>query len=379
MITINTTPAAKSSAQDGNWFVASSDNSGQTGFKYVVDIYKGGTQLIRTKVYPDPASGKLYFDAGPTVRNEFLYDWFEPAETGFIKQLNASGECAVTYDIRIGEDYSGITTTNLASSQATAYNWAPPLFRRRQITLSDKEDTWLTNRPMYAKVGSDESLFIGYYSTSNYTLYWESFNHSNAFEASGQSSVQTLTTGIAQLNIGIPAINDECGSAPSYSCKYYEVWINSGERFRVYLDCNPKYNCTPVHFLNRWGVFDTLRFDLASRLTSQIDRKGYGKPDYRFNGNEVTYSAATYHETRVNHSNKAEYNYRLTADAMTDDEYIWAEELIYSPQVYADIDGDVYPVTLTTSNYERSKYVNNRLRPLEIEFQLNQTRYSHLR
>lgn len=70
---------------------------------------------------------------------------------------------------------------------------------------------------------------------------------------------------------------------------------------------------------------------------------------------------------------------RLTMDAPTDAEASWLHELITSAQIYAEIDGYFYPVTMKTTAYEYSQYVNNRLKPLEIEISLNQTRYSHLR
>ena len=71
-------PSGTPSIQDNLWSIAASTNSGQTDFKFVFDVFKGNTQLVRAKVYPDPTTGKGYFDAGPVVRNEVTYTWFAP-------------------------------------------------------------------------------------------------------------------------------------------------------------------------------------------------------------------------------------------------------------------------------------------------------------
>ena len=49
------------------------------------------------------------FDAAPTVRNTFTYQWFTPVSEVYVAQPNASGEIAQTYQYRIGEEYSGTT------------------------------------------------------------------------------------------------------------------------------------------------------------------------------------------------------------------------------------------------------------------------------
>jgi hypothetical protein len=63
----------------------------------------------------------------------------------------------------------------------------------------------------------------------------------------------------------------------------------------------------------------------------------------------------------------------------SDAEYQWLAELIVSPQIYAEIDGNYYPVTIKNSNYEYSTYTNNKLKVLEIDIELNQTRYNFAR
>jgi hypothetical protein len=111
------------------------------------------------------------------------------------------------------------------------------------------------------------------------------------------------------------------------------------------------------------------------------ERKSFTKKEYTFNTGAVNYfdSKNVYNESKINYGSKTEYKYMLTMDYPTDKEYEWLSELIVSPQVYAEIDGDYYPVTIADTNYEFSKYANNQLKQLEITIELNQTRFGFKR
>jgi hypothetical protein len=133
--------------------------------------------------------------------------------------------------------------------------------------------------------------------------------------------------------------------------------------------------------MNHLGMFDTARFDLASRLTMDVDRKTFTKRDYSLGASSVSYYSANgkYNDSKVNYLNKKDHSYKLTMNAPTDAEYEWLDELIDSPQVYFELDGYFYPVSIKNTSYEYSKYVNNRLRVFEVDIDINQTRYSQLR
>ena len=66
-------------------------------------------------------------------------------------------------------------------------------------------------------------------------------------------------------------------------------------------------------------------------------------------------------------------------NAPSDAEWEWLAELVTSPKIFFEKDGYFYPVTIKSTNYEFKKYVNNRLQVFEVELELSQTRYSHLR
>lgn len=385
MITINTSPSGTPSVHDNMWHVVSSDASGSTDFKYVFDVWINGVQQVRVKQFPEPDSGYGYYDAGPTVRNSMTYQWFEPTNAGaYVAEPGMSGQIGINYQLRVGEDVSGVTTTNMASGEVSAYNWAPPLFQRRVTDLSTKLNKWLTNRPAYANIKLAENLFIGFYTTpgTSLTLHVKKYDASNTQIGSTLDGSSTLIEkGFVQMNIGTTALSATLLTTFDESVKYYDVYFNAYDYIRVYVVCNPKYTCIPVHFLNRWGLWDTQRFDLVSKLSMDIERKGFGQRDYQFNGPSVDYksSANRYYEGKINYSNKADWTYKLTADAMTDAEYEWMADLMQSPQILMEVDGYFYPVTISKNNYDYNKYINDRLKAFDIEFKINSERYTQLR
>lgn len=424
-----TTDFLGATVQDTLFCSALSDASGMPDFKYVFDVYNGSNQLLRVKLYPDPINAYGYFDAGPSVRNEMDYSWFtaistessNPADTGsfnnpFIIEPNQQGQIAINYDIRFGEEYisggtyasgeyisggSLVTLLNEASGTRKAYNYSAPLFNRKSISINNFNNKFLTNRPKKANCRLDGDLLVGFklpeasgkyiglkivqYSSLNSTI--TTFNQYLDY-----ISIADPVDEFYQLNIGPSAMNkliDLAGETNISNLTYYYdvsvIDMDNGDIlsdvFRVYVDCNPKYNPIDLHFINQWGMIDTARFDLSSRLSMDIERKSFAKKDYYNFGENIAY--APRQETKINYGSKMNWTYKLTMNYPTDEEYVWLAELISSPQIYANFseieDGYLMPVTIKNTNYEYSTNQNNGLKVFEIEVELNQTRYGFLR
>jgi hypothetical protein len=369
-------PSGTPTCQDALWHVFNTSVTGVTDYKYVMDIFVGGVQQSRVKIYPEPTSNKGYFDAGPIVRNTMTYEWFEPTDNILTCEPNVSGQAAQTYQYRIGEEYSGVTYLNLVSGNVTAYNWTAPLLKRRVADITSYSGKALSTRPGTINASIGDNIFIGAKDVSGMTI--STYNQNNNLIGATFFSLGSMKA-FAELNIGSPALNKSTTIIDS-SVKYYVANIGTSY-YTIYLDCNPKYTSYNLHFMNSLGMFDTAKFGLASRLTLNVDRKEFEKRDYTLGSNSVTYYNTNnkYNAGKVNYLNQRDYVWKLTMDAPTDAEYQWLEELIYSPQIYMEIDGYYYPVTIALNNFEISKYVNNRLRVLELEVKMNTKRYSQLR
>jgi len=369
-------PSGTPTCQDALWHVFNTSVTGVTDFRYVFDVFVGGVQQSRVKIYPEPSNNQGYFDAGPIVRNTMTYEWFEPTDNILTCEPNVSGQAAQTYQYRIGEEYSGVTYLNLVSGNVTAYNWSAPLLKRRVSDITAYSNKAMTTRPGKINASIGDNIFIGAKDVSGLTIV--TYNQNNT-----QITSTTFNLGgvkpFAELNIGSPALNKSTTIITS-NVKYYTATIGTSV-FTIYLDCNPKYTSYNLHFMNRLGMFDTAKFGLASRLNLNVDRKEFEKRDYTLGSNSVTYYNTNnkYNAGKVNYLNQRDYVWRLTMDAPTDAEYEWLEELIYSPQIFMEIEGYYYPVTIALNNFEISKYVNNRLRVLELDVKMNTKRYSQLR
>ena len=390
-------PLGQVSVQDSLWHIALSTNSGQTDFKYVYDLFNSTNQLIRVKIYPDPTNGQGYFDAGSVIRNEMKYDWFTPDYFGtdkvFLNQPNVSGQIAVTYQVRVGEDYSGTTYLNLASGEVTAYNFATPLFNRKQDSVL-RNRIWLSNRPKFAKCRMADKFLIPYKSSSStISLRIRTYNFNNTLITTGLISIpKSASNPFCQFDIGPTAINNDItgiigGIINESTVKYYTVAEQItpegtyGELFTIYLNCEPRYTSINLFFINAWGMFDTACFGLASRLNMDIERKAFQQREYSLNTYSVDYfnDYNVYNESKINYGSKSNWTYKLTMNFPTDAEYQWLAELIQSPQMYAEFEDCYYPVTIKATTYEYSKNQNNRLKSFEVEIEMNQTRYGFLR
>jgi hypothetical protein len=387
-------PSGYPSAQDNLWSIAYSSNSGQVDFKYVFDVFVDSVQLVRTKVFPEPSNGRGYFDAMPVVSNEITYGWFTPrsandSEASWLTQSDTLNE--KIYQIRVGEDYSGTTFLNLASGNVTAYNYSAPLFKRRQINIGQKLNNWLTNRPLRIKAKTTDKILIPFYGSTLNHINVVPYNASNVALFGFAYNTNTPKK-YSELDIGVEALNRITQSNYSFNVitsqvAYYLVNMqNTGATLlspiiRVDIDCNPMYTPINLYFINAYGMFDTARFNLASRLTMDVERKTFEQRNYTLNNSSVDYYDANnvYNESKINYGSKSNHSYKLTMDFPSDAEYIWLAELIVSPQIYAEIDGNYYPVSIKANNYEYSTYTNNRLRALEIDIDLNQTRYNFKR
>ena len=404
-ITSLSLPDQNSSVQDDLYCVVESDNVIQIDFKYVIDIYVLGRQLIRVKLYPDPSNNKAYFNFSNVVANEMKYNWFDPNGTVIMKELNSSGEINIPVDIKVGEEYSGLTTLNMDSGQVYVSNIIPNLNNRKisdtlDIFPNSIESKYLSNRPKYANTNYGENLHIGiingyddpYFSVAQY-------NSANALIGSiyrNNFSASALSN-VFQLDIGPDALLND-GLTISQNCSYYlfTFYDNTTNEFignfKANMKCANKYDVINLHFINAYGVFDTARFDLVNKLMMDIENKSFETKDFRIDNNLYyykqnntdSYTNRIYNETKINFSKNINWTYKLTMDFPTDEEYIWLAELMMSPLIYAEIkisnnEKNYYPVTIKNTNYEYSNYVNNRLRPLEIEIELNQKRHGFRR
>lgn len=151
-----------------------------------------------------------------------------------------------------------------------------------------------------------------------------------------------------------------------------EVFLNgtftaSSEIFNFEIDCEceGRYTNYPIIFKDRMGSFVTYNFDLNNRQRVNIVRENYDrfvgglKPDNSCKGGSYRYSLNE--SGRTIFSTLLEEQWEMNADAMTEEESIFFEQLVSSPRAAIKIDGDYYAINIIDNQYERVRKNNEKM------------------
>lgn len=397
-------PSAKACIYDGVWWTALSDKKDETNFKYIFDVFDAdGNQLIRSKVYPDPATGRGYFDVSGVLRSAVNLNWggfFSPLQF-YYQVFNNTNHLKVEYSVQVGEEYnvgaSGITYLNEASGQTFAFNSINDMWTKGNdykfaptATAGVTEPYgYVTNRPFQVKSQyANEPIIIGVHlkyvaSPANYYNKFTIKKYNAAGTLLGTAEeIYDLNPGddvYLLVNIGVEGINNIATGFIDSNVAYYTIQCVK-DVIRVDLDCNGMYEMYNLIFLNRLGMYDTARFACVNKMSMDVQRKIFEKRDVSFGNTGVSYKlgSSQYNETKINYDGVINWNLKLTMDFPTDQEYQWLSELIYSTKVILakNINGTTYfyPVVIKNSNYEYIQRLSSKLKTLEIDVDLSQKR-----
>jgi hypothetical protein len=402
-ITITSSPAPYSSMHENLWFVSSSTNSGTTNFKFVYDVFINGSQVIRSKVFPAPSAEGSYgvFNASPMVRS-FVTNYFEPSGNSILVASN--DKIKVDYDIRIGEEVSGVTTTNLASGSYSAYNFVPPLFadvfltkNNTPLVLSDYYDNlllenftddFLTERDtdeITLEYGDNFYITFLRIATGGYSAWVEVLADGDVVTNTVSGDI-TLSGQFNMFNLQAGHINDwASGTIIDENTYGYNFYLKRGGAqtrvIKLRNKCYPKYQQFNLEFLNRLGGWDTKKFALVNRRSSEYQRASYRRSDWQLVGGQMTNIDGynRYNETTFNYAIQHKDKYRLTSDWVSEQDYSWLAQLVSSPIVYMEVLGAYFPVTISTSNYEYKLESADKLFNFEIEVEVGKYLTSQFR
>jgi hypothetical protein len=406
-ITIQSSPAPYSSMHDDLWFVSSSNNVGQTSFKFVYDVFVNGSQVSRTKVYPSPSAEGSYgiFNASPMVRS-YVTNYFEPSGSSILVASN--DKIKVASQIRVGEEYvSGgnlITTTNLASGALSAYNYYPPLFadilfvnNNTPLILSDYynnlllqnfTDDWITERDIEKiTIEYGDNFYATYFkiTSGTYSAWVDVINESG-------SVIDTVSGGITfsgEMNL----FNCQAGNINTFAGRTlitentygYNVYLKRGiavsRKLKFIQKCYPKYKQYNLNFLNRLGGWDTMKFALVNKRSTELQRASYRRNDWQLSGNKMTNIDAynKYNETTLNYAIQHKDKFHLISDWVSEQDYEWLAQLFASTIVYMEVQGAYFPVTISSTNYEYKLETSDKLFNFEIDIEVGKYLTSQFR
>ncbi len=374
-ITIKSTPDDFSSAHEELWHVVDSTNKNGDGFRYVFDIYKDGDIITRVKSEPFGTDKYGVINVGSIVRSTL--DSSELRDFDIYSQdaeFTMNTDVFFTdYQLRYGEDASGVITTNLASGSYRAYNnYTRPNFERLDTSLSSGVII-TSNRPATVKIYED-SLSTTHPVVFSHRLN-SGVNYRREFRYTDNSTETRDVFGSGQC-IVFPVTNPTCNRLriinqdTSAVIKTYEIENK----------CT-KYECFTLVFLNAFGGYDSFTF-VNGVLMQTGEKKSFEKQRWKLDGftmKEKLYSGI-YNESIMTYANMIKSKMKLTSDFLTTEEYAWLAELVNSPLVYLLRPGqDLIPVKITNTDYEFTNSLQNKAKLLEVEIEFGIVKNSQFR
>jgi len=350
-----TTPPSYSSVNESLVYVVNDAHAADAvtypNYKYVYEVWINGTKQFTGKVFPHPTTFRGIIDIGAVVR-EYVQPVLNPT-TGLLAQEFGEGKFSVSIVVKIREEYSGtIGAVVLTDSTRVFFNHYNGRFYDFTILGS-----------FVAKPTSNRGLKLDLSSTTNYYFLPYFSATTTPFNItvtqSGVTRTKIITpTAINTLqlfNISLTAINAATWDAvySNITAGVYTVSVG-GVSYTVNIVCSGLYTNYPLHFMNKFGGFETMLFNKARKRSIDIERKEWQQLPYRVNGSGVASlkSGIIMNSQRSILSSSFKNKMRINTDLLFDADYVWLAELLSSPLVYLEDGGYFYPIIITNNNYE---------------------------
>lgn len=351
-------------------------------YKYVCDVYVQGLLQARLKSFPRPDDKIGVFNIGNIIRN-YIFPYFAPAANSLRAQKVGEAFFYTNVICRLGEEYGTVTYSNIIiDSQRTYFNHYNGRLIGQNTILADYLDKVISTRPYATPVYRGAKFcFIPFLPTDDTTinLIIKAYNGSTLVATSTQPFTPTALSSneMQMFNVAPAAINAAVPGMINSFIEYYTVEFNTtnitGDSiYRFNLTCEAKYEVFTVHFMNKFGGFESKDFTKVSRRKIDIEKSSFGSSAYAISSTgqpEYFNTQKVYRETNKVYAGAWKEKMVLNTDLLKDDEYIWLEDLVKSPICYIEIQGYFYPMTITDNNYEGHKVINDDLTNLTINIE----------
>jgi hypothetical protein len=402
-ITIEQSPHSTTPAYEDIIYVISSTNSGNTNFKYVIDIVVNGTSN-RITVFPHPSYGTAYVNIGKIIETYISSDIGDT--------INGFQECKGSFEdftVQFGEQYGDpvVVYDNLTSTTGTAWNGIVDFLpfstysstgyleyvmstnaasdylteQTSNVVIRDSEDAWLYGL-------TDTSGVIGYAevitkdSAGSMIQTVNVQNHFTNIDLNDSKMVR-LSTGTNNIN-NIPSSGISLGAQPiitasvaSYDIKWYNlssVAVSPTQTYTISNTCT-RNNLYRFHFLNKKGGFDSFTFYRADSKSVRIQRDSYKKGADSFS-NSTTYGYGTGARTNIAYNTKLTDTITVLSDWIDEETSTWLEQLISSPEVYlVDATYGLVAINISNSSYDFKQEETQKLFNLRINFTYSYNRF----
>ena len=397
---------------------ASSTNTSEEKFRYVMTIDVNGTEVIKVKQQAN-SNDYVHFDLYQIIK-DYLTSKNLDGGTPIHKILTTvdGGNTSIFIEINVYEEYATSATTDPTEYPSTGnattsfiainttYQFkdgvTPTLAGIYEFNNDTTEIQWLTNMPTRVKTRAGEyqsaailaSAFNGTVDTDlrvNFTFYeadGTQISTANVTRATVgmENFISTKSTAnaaklyqfipVGYQNLEEQSFNVNVKPSANANLAYYtmQVFDNVGDyqtktyRFDI-AECS-KYTPIQLAWVNALGAWDYYTFELAHTEKLNIQRETFRKP-YGNWGAGATYTYSQYESGDTIYKIEADKQYTVNSDWLNDSDFEWLQELLMSKEVqFVNENGNFTPVIITDTDYEFKQDVNNKLNNLQLTFKL---------
>jgi hypothetical protein len=365
-------------------YTISSTNSEEIGFKYVVKVYNSDNELVTTAYYDSPADpgDPVEFDVSKYVSVNFTYSkgFYETAtsssSTNVIKGFYL--KCYEYYEV--AGEFVIVLASEVVSSTKYAFAGALPLLELKNW-YANQAQYWGSSNSIYKpisdwtsiKVRESDSQIISFINTGLLTNCELLVTYANATTA----TYFITPSAVATPSVTYFKITPMTYGANVESIQLFVNWNNgSARRYKfatIFTQSCGKYDPMRIAYLNKYGAFDFFNFDLVSKTSFQIEKKGYERnysgDIYEANGIVVKNINPIYYTNETQ-------NWRIISDYLTDAQAELLRELYSSPLVFLNVVNDNYitpswiPVKPMPTSYEVKKTAIDKVFNIELDVEI---------
>jgi hypothetical protein len=357
-------------------FTFSSNQTAQANFSFIVEVYINSTLRLTQEVFRQfNTLGRI--------------DVSEAVQSTLTSPLVVDGSLTTFYDTAINEYYiivyekygspvpqlyddrtsSTLYAINAALRHQDFINWD---YLLHAVSSSNpnpaSEITWLTDWPRDRKlfIGNDERLFMGILNgdPGYFQVRYRLFDASNTLIASHTEAFSSNQFPVADVSPQTIIANTAITQIDFDDCVYYDIrprgtqsggiYSGGGETVTIYMDRECKrYETRRLHWLNKYGVWDSFTFSLVSTDSSTVQSYGYQREKGVWDDTSYTYPL--YQGEKVDFAKTSADQLVLNSDWIYESVQQWlVRSLMESPSVYLEVeDGTAFePVKVTNTSYQ---------------------------
>lgn len=375
MLTILQQPEDISPAHNDLIFLVESTNYASAGFQFIAEVKDNGTVIAKLKADLLPGTDKGVFNVTRIIESYVDYDFDLSNSLAYF-----SPDGLFEYEVEFGDRY--LDTEYL--DQTSVMNWAfnGSMTRKDFSTYASGEwvlhsggttTKFLTNqRRRNIREGQWDWLY--FIEQPAGLSFFPAYAEYKSYSASGtllKTVTVTYATGATSGDYFLGKVpsgrnTSEIGSVLSGTlpvidalAAYYTISIYDDsdnrltEEYRVDLiDGCSRYDSITVWYLNPMGGFDSFLFNMVNRVNYDTQKKQMRRQLYELSGD--AYLPNLQKHGLANYDTRETKRITLNSDWINDQEANAIHELIASPVVFVQLDGetDYTPVTVTNTTWE---------------------------